>query len=164
MALAPYCSPDEVRAVLGPTDVELSNSTLDLPVYSLGLLRELRRISLTLPAAYLVANTAVAPTAQQQSLVDSVREFSVYCVARQVGASLGLTAAKDITDDKASLGRFSDGSFQDVLARVEELFQRTRAALVEVAAVALSDVGTSSFIFPIAFVPSRRGIDPVTGV
>ncbi len=164
MALTPYCTPDEVRAALGVNDIELPDRMLNLPVYELGLTRELRQVGLSLPAAFSTASQAEPRTDEQQALVEATREWAVYCVARQVGTSLAMLAPKDVTDDKASIGRFAGDSIKDTLARVEGLYQTTRGALVVALAAATGTPSTSSgFLLPIAAIAVGRIADPVTG-
>ena len=167
MALTTYCELDEVRAALGVSDVELSDAVLSLPVYEIGLARELTRVSVSLPVAFSTA-LAVAEgtrTAAQQALIDATHLFAVYAVARQVGVSLGAMAPKDIGDGKATMSRFSDSPYKDVLDRVDALYGSVRLSLIDaLSAVIGSSTSTSSLTPRTVFMASTRGVDPVTGV
>jgi len=167
MALTSYCENDEVRAALGVNETELSDVVLNLPVYEIGLVRELNKISVTLPAAFSLVSAVADETRTdvQQALMDAVHLFSVYCSARQVGVSLGIMAPKDVGDGKASLARFSDSPYRDTLARVEQMYLATKASVLDALnAFAGTASGTASTVPFAVFSASKRSFDPVTGV
>lgn len=167
MSLTTYCEFDEVRSALGVNDLELKDSVLSLPVYEMGLLREFNKISTSLSAAFssVVSKDLGSRTDSEKALYDSVRLFSVYAVAKQVGVSLPSFAPKDIGDGKATVSRFSGDPLEKVLERVDQFAQALREGVRQ----ALSDfegAGTveSSALTPAAFcVGSPRAYDPVTG-
>lgn len=166
MALTEYCSGDEVRAALGVNSTELPDTVLDLPVYKIGLVRELTKVSTSLPAAFSAVSIIAeeSRTDPQQALYDAVHLFCVYAAARQVGVSLGAMAPKDVGDGKATLSRFSDSPYKDVLDRVEAMYVSTRdsvqAALDAYAGSSSATPSTTPFT---AFLASGRSVDPVTG-
>lgn len=167
MALTAYCEPDEVRAALGVSDLELSDAVLNLPVYEIGLVRELNKVSVSLPVAFSVVSAIAeeARTDVAQALMDATRLFSVYAAARQVGVSLGIMAPKDVGDGKASLARFSDSPYRDTLARVETMYVATRASLLDALnTYAGTTTGTKPTVPFTVFLASGRSYDPVTGV
>lgn len=166
MALTPYCSNDEVRSLLGVTVTELKDTVLDLPVYEIGLRRELVRISSSLPSAFttVAAIPAVSRTADQQTLYETTLQFAVYAAARQVGSSLGLFSPKDMTDDKAGFGRFSSDPYKDVLERVDAGYALAKDD-VKAAYAALSGAGYTARTAPATvLVLSSRTYDPIAGV
>lgn len=166
MALTTYCKLEEVRAALGVNDIELSDAVLNLPVYEIGLVRELNKISTSLPVAFstLSAIAKASRTEVQQALVDATRLFSVYACARQVGVSLGSIVPKDIGDGKATISRFSDSPYKDVLNRVEAMYTACKASLLETM-VLYSGTGTAtaSTVPVTVFKAASRSFDPVTG-
>jgi hypothetical protein len=164
MALTPYCTNDEVRAVLGVSISEIRDEVLDLPVYEMGLRRELTKLSLSLPAAFSTVNSiaSVSRTAVQSALYDAVKMFSVYAVARQSGAPLALSAPKSLNDDKSGFSRYADSPYKDVLERIEQMYQHTRQDLL----TALSEyqgATASARALPGALAVSSRTYDPVVG-
>jgi len=166
MALTQYCEPAEVRAVLGVNDLELSDQTISLPVHEMGLLRELTKISSSLPAAFstISAKDEADRSDAENDLFSAVRLFSVYAVARQAGIPLAIFAPKDVGDGKASVARFSGTPWRDVLDGVEKAFDSAKTDVRS----ALEAIGTSSgSIAPTrpttAFVVAGRAVDPVTG-
>lgn len=167
MALTAYCELGEIRAALGVNDIELPDTVMNLPVYEIGLVRELNRVSVSLPVAFsTVMNIAEETrTAAGQALVDATRLFAVYATARQVGVSLGSMMPKDVGDGKANLARFSDSPYKDVMNRVESMYAAARASLLETL-ILFTGVGTStkSTVPFTVFGKSGRGSDPVTGV
>jgi len=166
MALTNYLELEEVRAALGVNDTELKNSVLNLPVYEIGLVRELSKISASLPVAFSTSSAVpgVSRTPVQQALVDATHLFSVYACARQVGVSLAAMAPKDIGDGKASMSRFSDAPYKDVMTRVEAMYTAARNSLME-SMILYSGAGvqTKSTVPRTVFMASSRSYDPVTG-
>lgn len=164
MALTPYCSNDEVRAVLGVTPSELKDDVLNLPVYEMGLRRELIRVSPSLPAAFSTVNALVTRTDAETSLYEAAKLFAVYATARQAGASVALAAPKGLTDDKSGFDRFADAPYKDVLNRVDEAYGRARQDLVDAyTAYAGASTGTGFYGLPAGMLVSSRVTDPVTG-
>lgn len=167
MALTPYCQAEEVRSALGVNDLELSDSVLDLPVYLMGLTRELNQLSVSLPAAfYTIDNKDLSTrTSNESALWEATRLFCVYAAARQVGVALASMAVKEVGDGKSNTSRFSDAPYRDTLASVEQWCAMTRETLRKAyATYQVTDVGlTSSTPFTI-FGGGKRSYDPVTGV
>lgn len=164
MALTPYCSNEEVRAVLGVTTSELKDSVLDLPVFEMGLRRELIRVSPSLPAAFSAVNGLVTRSDVEEDLHQAVRLFCTYAAAKQAGASLALSAPKGLTDDKSGFDRFADSPYKDVLERVDTAYANNRQDLVD-AYSAYSGATTQSGTYgmPVGVVRVGRSYDPVTG-
>jgi hypothetical protein len=166
MALTTYCELDEVRAALGVNDNELSDAVLNLPVYEIGLVRDLNKVSTSLPVAFSTCSNVAEEdrTDPQQALVDATRLFCVYAVAKQVGVSLGSIVPKDIGDGKATLSRFSDSPYKDVLSRIDAMYAAVRGSLLE-SLVLYSGAGSSikATVPFTVFGKSSRGTDPITG-
>lgn len=167
MSLTTYCEFDEVRSALGVNDLELKDSVLALPVYEMGLVRELNKISTSLTAAFssIVAKSLSARTANESALYDSVHLFSVYAVARQVGVSLPVFAPKDVGDGKATVSRFAGEPFRATLEGVDAYYQITREGVRQALEVYEGSTATASAgLTPASlFVASTRSYDPVTG-
>lgn len=164
MALTTYLQLAEVRAALGVNEIELKDTVLNLPVYEMGLIRELNKVSTSLPAAFsTVSGIAEGERTELQALLyRSVHEFAVYAVAKQVGVSLASFAPKDVTDSKASVSRFAGESYKQTLSELDEIYAVTRAALG--AGWSAYSGGSASDPTPgVFFVASPRGVDPVTG-
>lgn len=164
MALTQYCELDEVRAALGVNNVELPDTVLNLPVYEIGLVRELSKVSASLPSVFqtLLVTPAATRTEQQQALLDSTRMFSVYASAKQVGVSLAALAPKDVSDGKASASRFPDSPYKDVLERLEQVYQQAKAHLVDTFG-ATTGTSVSTRTRPAVMMGSKRAYDPVSG-
>jgi hypothetical protein len=162
MALTPYCTNDEVRAALGVTVSEIGDAVLDLPIYSMGLRREINRLSTSLPAAFSTVNAEPSPTDVQRNLLDSVKLFAIYAVARQAGAALAMAAPKSLNDDKSGFSRDSNSPYKDVLDRIEILFQQARQDLLN-AFSEYSGAASATLALPPGLAVSSRAYDPVTG-
>jgi hypothetical protein len=166
MALTAYLQLAEVRAALGVNSVELSDTVLNLPVYEMGLIRELNKLSTSLPAAFsLIADKDPGVrTANEQALYDATKLFSVYAVAKQVGVSLATFAPKDVSDSKASLARFSGEAYKETMARVEQMYSATRDYLADAYDTYTGNDANVANTTPFTtFVASGRSTDPVTG-
>lgn len=167
MSLTTYCDNSEVRSALGVNDLELKDTVLGLPVYEMGLVRELNKVSTSLNAAFSAIYQIAAQdrTANQSTLHDAVRMFSVYAVAKQVGVSLANFAPKDVSDGKASVSRFATEPFDNVLRRVDEMYEELKIDLRQAyeAFSGASSTSTSSLIPATAFLASKRLTDPITG-
>ena len=164
MALTPYCEPAEVRAALGVNALELPDVVLNLPIYTIGLMRELSKLSPSLPATFLgiVGKALSDRTALETALYDATRLFSPYASARQVGVSLASMMPKDVGDGKATISRFSDAPYKETMARVEAMFQAVRGSLVaSIAAYGGGNVPQSAAF--VGFLVAGRAYDPVTG-
>jgi hypothetical protein len=101
---------DEVRAVLGVSDEELSDTTLALPIYLQKLQMDLESVHPDLEDLY--ASTAALPesirTFQQQKLFNVVQVYAAHASARTLLTSAALFAPKNITDGRAGVERFQD--------------------------------------------------------
>jgi hypothetical protein len=165
MSLTTYCDFAEVRSTLGVNDSELKDQVLGLPVYEMGLVRELNKVSTSLNAAFsaLYAKTRSERTAEESNLHDAVRLFSVYAVAKQVGVSLANFAPKDISDGKASVGRFSGTPFETVLDRIDGMYSSLKEEL-RAAYEAFTGASSKSSTTPFKVLgKSQNAYDPVKG-
>lgn len=164
MSLTAYCSYDEVRSALGVNDTELKDSVLALPVYEMGLVRELNKLSTSLNAAFSTVRLKApgSRSATEAALFDAVRLFSVYACAKQACVGLANFAPKDVGDGKASISRFAGVPYEVVMERVEGMYTSTR---VELKAVYDTFLGAAQAVVtaPVFAVGSQRGYDPVTG-
>lgn len=166
MSLTTYCQYSEVRSALGVNDQELRDGVLALPVYEMGLVRELNKLSTSLNAAFsVVAQLAPADrTEPQQGLYDATRLFAVYAVAKQVGVSLANFAPKDVTDGKASVSRLAGDPAGDTVGKVDQMYRALRTELDAVYAAFVGGTAALSGGPTPMFLASKRLTDPVTGV
>lgn len=168
MSLTTYCEFDEVRSALGVNSIELSDTVLGLPVYEMGLVRELNRVSTSLNAAFSTIHSKfpVDRTLLEASLHDAVRLFCVYAAAKQVGVSLANFAPKDVGDGKATISRYAGQPFNDVIDGVSELYSALRTEMRSAyEAFSSTSTNVSASTMPTTFFRAgKRGYDPVTGV
>lgn len=167
MSLTTYCDYSEIRSALGVNDIELSDLVLGLPVYEMGLIRELNRLSTSLNAAFLVIYLKPPSnrTTSEAELHDSVRLFSVYAAAKQVGVSLANFAPKDVGDGKATISRYAGEPFEKVLSGIDDYYSALRGELRTLYETYSSSASTTTASTKPStfFVASKRGYDPVTG-
>lgn len=163
MAIIAYTSYDEVRAVLGVSSDELEDATLGLSIYADNLQAEFQDLSASLITDYttIAAKDSSSRTSDEQWFYQVTRLFAAYAVARQLSTSLALFGPKDISDGKATMGRFADSPYKEVIKRVSSDYERARVRLEKAyAAVKSSALNTTTRIFLGVASPSS---DPVTG-
>jgi hypothetical protein len=164
MALTPYCENAEVRATLGVNAIELPDAVLNLPIYAIGLVRELNKVAPSLPASFSAISGK--PTGDrseaEQAVLDATKLFSAYASARQVGVSLASIMPKDVGDGKASVSRFADAPYKETLSRIEAMYLASRASLIT-SLGELAQTPAAAARTPLAFIAATRSYDPVTG-
>lgn len=163
MNLLDYTTYEDIRATLGVNDLELSDGTLGLALYSSNLAIELGDIGPTLADRYdevrLLPDEARTKT--QQRLFDVTRVFSTYAVAKQCAGSLPMFGPKSISDSKTEVSRFTNDPYKATIKAINESWSahRTRlvAALAEVQAAGALRVKLK------VFGVSKPTVDAVTG-
>jgi hypothetical protein len=162
MALTDYTSYAEIRAVLGVSDEEVTDTTLGLQLYADQLGLHLDDISSTLASDFVDVSALLTPTATQQKFLKVCRLFSTYAVSKDLLASLPLFAPRRITDGKAEVERYVD-VFEDVKDGVLSGYITMRKRL-EDAYLALEPTFTPSVAVSLVFsVSTGLATDPVTG-
>lgn len=165
--LAPYTSTNDVRALLGVSVAELSDTVLNLPVYEISLRRRLRGLWAAGDLVALFTTINALPvggrTEEQTALHEAVYHYSSVAAAVQAGLSLALVAPKRITDDKSGVERFSDSPYRDVLDRLESELSGAKGALLEALAILIAEPLPPDTLDTVHFVAVKRGYDPVTG-
>ena len=133
MAITSYTTYDDVRAVLGVTDNELTDATLGLSVYDMNLQTELVDVGPSLPSVFATVD-ALDPSTQsdiQAAFVTATKLFATYAVAKQLGSALPMFSPKEMTDGKSMMQRFGTNPYQDTLARIDKAFNRNLDRLVK---------------------------------
>ncbi len=161
MAVTTYTSYDQIRALLGVNDIELTDAMLGLEVYDAGLSEDLLDISEDLESDYALAEAASPRSAKEERLWRTTRLFASFSCAKRVGTSLSMFGPKDITDGKAGLSRFSDAPYRATMKNVEAEYGLAKQRLIEAYASYASTaaaVSTRNY-----FMVSTPTNDPVTG-
>jgi hypothetical protein len=164
MALTDFTSYDDIRAALGVSPDEITDATLSLPLYELSLTSELDDVGSNLIADYMVIqDTGLSTwTSAQKKFDQFTRLFATYAVARQLTVSLPLFSPKEITDGKASMGRFSLDPYKETIKMIKEQYNTFRTKLEKAYADSQSTELTATVLRPY-FVPVASNSDPVTG-
>ncbi len=162
--LTPYTTSEQVRAVFGVTEEELTDATLDLPLYESGLRNELAAIGASCAADYkTVADIATASlTTVQQNFIDAVVLFAPVAVGSMLAQSLPLLVVKSVTDGKAGIIRHSDSPFEGVINACRKNYERYRQGLGKAYAAYKVQVAPFVLLTPITFVGAAPSSDPVT--
>jgi hypothetical protein len=143
-SLTEFTTYDEIRAVLGVSDDELTDSTLELPLYALALSMELEDIDATLEAQYIAIKAQTDKTPLEQKLLDVVSVFSAYAISKNLLTSMPLFAPKRITDGSAETERVTD-PFSGVREGVNSMYAILKNRIKRI----LGEMGTP--ITPVAF-------------
>lgn len=165
--IEPYTTPAEIRAAIGVTDKELSDTTLQLDIYEKNLVMELEAIgdndgALTAAFATIKDQAEKDRTAPGRRLYDAVLLFAPYVVALQLETSAPLFAPKQITDGKAAISRHSESPFKAAFDTCRQYSERFRQNL-ESRWAQYNSTSTADAAPPTQFVVSSPSVDPVTG-
>ena len=133
MSLLAYTSCNDVRALLGVENDEITDETLTLEVYSSNLSSELDSIDVQLASKYQDVKliTASSRTAAETRFFNTCRLFAAYAVAKQACTSLPMFGPKEISDIKTTVARFSDSPYKETIKAVKANFDVYRTRLVE---------------------------------
>ena len=162
MTLTEFTSFDDIRAVLGVSVDELSDTTLSLNLYLFSLVSALEGVDLGV-IPYFEPLVATAPsTATDIRFFQAVQVFASYAVAKQASGSLPMFSPKEQTDGKSSLVRFSQDPYKVTMEKIEEGYEAWKvklsaaySATQNVGAPVVSDRPYLSVVSP--------GYDPVSG-
>lgn len=160
MSITSYTTYDDVRAALGVSDQDLSDSTLGLTLYDDALAMELAAVSPNIETLFASTNAQPSHTDAEKQLLRATRTFATYAVARELVPAMRMFAVQQVTDSKAAMSRFSDPLAQ-IAKDIEKKYQLTKDALL---AALASVVGQSSpstqrqYLYVVS-----PAYDPVTG-
>lgn len=160
LSLSDFFTPDEVRAALGVSNLELEDATLDLDMYPRHLEIELLQYGQNIISDFHTAGSLPAPTAADQLFTSLVKQFSLYSVAVLVAESSPNFSPRNITDGKGGFIRHSD-SYKEVLARVTARMQQAGDRLATAYKTYLGS--TKTVVVPTLFEAVTPSFDPVTG-
>lgn len=163
MALNDYMTYNDVRAALGVSVEELEDATIGLELYESAVDEDVLSVHSGLPGIYVgIMETVEADrTPQEQRLYKLTRLFATYSAARVVGQSLPMFGPKSISDGKATMSRFADSPYKDLLDRLDEQYASTRDRLLNVLDEFLS-ASTPEIFLPV-FSAVSSDYDPITG-
>jgi hypothetical protein len=125
-----YTTYDEIRAVLGVSDEDIEDATLELAIYDHYLTMELEEVNIDLPETFATTNALTTPTAVQSRFLQATAMFAAFAVAKQLTSSLPLFAAKQVTDSKAGITR-SDNPYKDTIKSIGIEYTRVRNRLIQ---------------------------------
>lgn len=129
MNLIDYTSFDDIRAALGVSIDEISDTTLSLNLFAFNLVSELEGISLGLMPYYEPLTQTIVTLDTDIRFVQSVNLFSTYAVAKQACASLPMFSPKEQNDGKSSLVRFSLDPYKVTIGRISEQYEAAKTKL-----------------------------------
>lgn len=169
MELVDFVSFDDIRGALGVDESEISDATLSLDLYLFGLVSDLEDVSLSIVTDYIALRDAATDplpdpswTAAETRFYQQFTLFCTYAVAKELTVALPMFGAKEETDGKASMVRFSQDPYKNTIASVLQRFESNKTKL----AAAYSDLTSSSAPTSVSrpyFTSGSPDSDPVLG-
>lgn len=163
MALTDFTTYDEVRAALGVSSTELTDSVLAQAQWAFQGLLDLEDINSALPDMYTTISGIAqgSRTTAQQRYFDLTRIFMTYAIAKSLLGALPLFSVQKLTDGKAEFDRFAD-AYKDVADAILGMFNSLRYRLgaayqALVPGATVDTAYTSTFTIAVGL-----GTDPVT--
>lgn len=160
--ISDFTSGDQIRAIFGVNDDELTDTTVALEVYTSGLSEDFLDVADAVEADYLTVNALVSRTAKEDRFWRSARMFATYACAKRMGSGLPMFGPKDISDGKALVGRFSDSPYKVTMQVIADEFALAKQRLTE--AYGSYNASTATQATRVYAVASKATYDPVTGV
>lgn len=162
--LMDYTSPDEIRATIGASAIELSNEVLEQPIYQTLFTNELEDIydSLETILDGIEAKSEADPSSlslSEKRLYETVKVFSAYATSKSLTSTMA-SAAKKITDGKAAVERF-EKSFAAVMGGVLQMYYELRARIRKLLRALGFDVPDPVFTGAI-FASAGLAVNPIT--
>lgn len=155
-----FMSLDEPRAILGVSDEELENTTLELPLYMRELSMDLEDLHTGLEQTYLDILALPTRTKVAQKLLDVVQVYSAYATSKTLLTSLSLFAPKQVTDGRATTDRETD-PFSSVREGVTSTLEKMKARVLKAVATLGGQVAPKTT--RTYFGAAALAINPVTG-
>lgn len=108
-----YCTTDEIRSILGTSDVEVEDATILSLGYKVRLQERIYDISPNLATYYATLVAQVSRTVQEQRLVDLIKAYSAYVVAQALAEAGPLAMFQSLADSKAKIER-TENPFEQI--------------------------------------------------
>lgn len=161
ITITDYTSYDAVRAVLGVSEFEITDTQLALPIYASALQRILRGTTNSAGKSLYTFFDEIlydlSPTEAEDTLLGLIRELSAYVVAEACLPGLSLAAYKSESDGKANVTRFSaEATFLSVSNNIQTQISKLKSEIF----IALGNTTLSTPITPLTRI--EPDVDVVT--
>jgi hypothetical protein len=151
MPITTYTTYGDVRAALGVSEMELTDTELELAMYENALELAMDEVTLDSGLTLQAAFAAATPTSRIKRLTQL---YATYAVAEVAANALSMLAPKTISDSKTSLSRFSsEATFKSVITSISRLKASYKQMLEE------TTVASQTLLTVV-----KPAIDKVTGV
>lgn len=122
MAFIAYTSANDIRAVLGVDDDELTDATISAQSYDDKVTLSLARAypDSDPEATYATCSSASSPTRDQKLYCSAFRQFVLMSFAEAFIPSLPLMAPKSVGDNKVSVERFAGNPFESTIRSIRD--------------------------------------------
>ena len=119
MPVTTYTTYGDVRAALGVSEMELTDTELGLALYDNAMELALSEVTLS---TGLTLQAAFAAAAAGSTLKRQTQMYATYAVAEVAANALSMLAPKTISDSKTSLSRFSsEDTYKSVVRSISKL-------------------------------------------
>lgn len=161
--LRQWTTPEEVRALLGIQPADISDASLLLPIYSVGLEADIRDINIRILAEFDRILGIPYKSGDQDWFLAVAKSFAVHSVARQVLTALPLAALRDMGDGKSLDARFAGDPYKETAQRLEAAYAVAKARLVPALQTVTPSVSSTLGLTQSYMAVSSPSYDPVTG-
>ena len=158
--LTEYTTCDDIRAALGVSEEEISDSTLGLSLYETLLNEDLLAVDALLVSTWVALPAVDSRNAAQLRLGNMVSLYSTYAVAYRLTDSVELFGFLKVADGRASTERTGE-AFENLRANSASMLARLRGLLLAALQAIVPATVTTATVFSWV---SSTGIaaDPVT--
>lgn len=162
MALTDFTTYAEVRAVLGVSEPEITDTVLALPMYEVLLTEDLRELNEDLEADFLAADALPSPTADQARFVYLVETYCGHKIGSLLIGSLPMFAPRVITDSSSGFERMAD-PYQNMRQAITDTLAYLRVRVLEAYATLTPAAPAPIPTVRVLVANVGLGTDPVTG-
>jgi len=164
MAITAYTTADIIRALLGVSDLEITDAVINLPNYELTFLLEMEDIDKGVGAVKGTydALPGTGRTAQQQRYFDLFGLMAAYSCARQLLTALDMSAPQIIGDNKAKMQRMDEQS-KRLLVALNAGYDTVRSRLIAAFLVFVPSADVATAEASVYSAAVGLGSDPVLG-
>lgn len=148
---------NEVRAILGVSEVEVPDEMLQQPVYAIDIVEALDALMAKSTDGWWTI--LGSPDPKSMKIVTATKRWAAYAYADRICDVLKVVVARSMTDSKASFQRF-DTDLDSVINNIRHRFAMATKSLQS----AIDEAHTSVFT-KVSYVSDKQPeYDPVTGV
>jgi hypothetical protein len=162
MTILDYTSYDQVRAVLGVSSDEVTDTELALPVWEMTLNEKFSDISSLIATNYstIAALSSGSRTPVQVKFFETVKLYATYLIAQDLLVALPMFGFQSITDGKASQQRFD--RWEDIKTGIEKNVNVLKGKVRLTLAALDASYSAPAAVSRVFMASTGLAVDPVT--